>query len=61
LGSEGLVGRGAVLFGALTLVGLVVAAMRYYSWFWFLVALQLVLLGLVLIETFFDAALYHGT
>jgi hypothetical protein len=60
LGSEGMLGKGIFLFGALTLLGLIVAA-RYHGWLWILVALQAIFLALVLIETFSDAALYLGT
>jgi hypothetical protein len=60
LRTEGFAGLCVFAFGLLTLLGLVAAA-RYRRRFWVLVALQVLFLALVLIETFSDAALYLGT
>ena len=60
LRSEGFAGLCVFAFGVLTVFGLVATA-RYRRRFWVLVALQVLFLALVLIETFSDAALYLGT
>lgn len=60
LNSEGFRGYLAVGFGSATLIGLVLSAWgRRYIWI--LALLQAILIGLVLYETFSDAALYIGT
>ena len=60
ISSEGLRGYAALIFGLATLVGLTVSALRR-TWVWGLVFAQAVLIGLVLYETFSQAALYIGT
>jgi len=60
ISSEGLRGYAALIFGLATLVGLAVSALRR-KWVWGLVVAQAVLIGLVLYETFSQAALYIGT
>ena len=60
VGTEGPWGYVAVGFGLLTLAGLVVSALSK-RWFWVLVILQAILLGLVLYEALSDAGLYVGT
>jgi len=53
-------GYAALIFGLATLVGLAVSALRR-KWVWGLVVAQAVRIGLVLFETFSQAALYIGT
>lgn len=60
LGAEGVWGYAFFGFGVLTLAGLIASA-PHRRWLWALVAAQGILLGLVLYETFSDAALYVGT
>jgi hypothetical protein len=60
LRTEGIWGYAFFALGLLTFAGLVVSALRR-RWLWVLVAVQGILLGLVLYETFSDAALYIGT
>jgi len=60
LGTEGIWGYAFFTLGLLTLAGLTISA-RYRRWLWALVTVQGILLGLVLYETFADAALYVGT
>ena len=60
LRSEGARGFAVVALGVITLV-LLIARARQKKWFWILVALQMLLLTGVLIETFSDARLYVGT
>ena len=60
LRAEGIWGYACFALGLLTFAGLVVSAL-HRRWLWALVAVQGLLLGLVLYETFSDAALYVGT
>jgi energy-coupling factor transporter transmembrane protein EcfT len=60
LRAEGVWGYACFALGLFTLAGLVVSAL-HRRWLWALVAVQGILLGLVLYETFSDAALYVGT
>jgi hypothetical protein len=60
LRAEGIWGYALFTLGLLTFAGLVVSALRR-RWLWALVAVQVILLGLVLYETFSDASLYVGT
>ena len=60
LRSEGIRGLAVLILGTLTLV-LLIARARQKKSFWILVAIQMLLLLGVLIETFSDARLYIGT
>ena len=60
LRSEGLRGLAIVALGVITLV-LLIARARHRHRFWLLVAIQMLLLSGVLIETFSDGRLYIGT
>ena len=60
LRSEGVRGLAVSALGVTTLVLLIVSAIQNKS-FWILVAIQMLLLAGVLIETFSDARLYIGT
>ena len=58
--SEGYWAYAVLILAVVTLLGLVISAMRQ-KWIWILALLQLTLITLVLYETFSDAALYTGT
>jgi len=60
LRSEGARGLAVVCLAVITLI-LLIATARHKSLFWIMVAVQILLLTGVLIETFSDAALYIGT
>jgi uncharacterized membrane protein HdeD (DUF308 family) len=60
LRSEGVRGLAVLAVGVITLV-LLIARAREKKSFWILVAIQMLLLTGVLIETFSDARLYIGT
>ena len=60
LRSEGVRGFAIFAFGVVTLI-LLIARARQKRSFWILVAIQMLLLTGVLIETFSDARLYIGT
>ena len=60
LRAEGIWGYAFFTLGVLTFAGLIASAFRR-RWLWALVAIQAILIGLVLYETFSDAALYVGT
>ena len=60
LDSEGALGWLLGVFSLATLIILVLVSVRIKS-YWTLTALQAVLIGLVLYETYSDAALYMGT
>jgi len=60
LRSEGARGLAVVCLAVITLI-LLIARARHKRLFWIMVAVQILLLTGVLIETFSDAALYVGT
>jgi hypothetical protein len=60
LRSEGIWGYAFFTLGLFTFAGLAVSAL-HRRWLWAFVTAQGILLGLVLYETFSDAALYVGT
>jgi hypothetical protein len=60
LTSEGKLGVVIMVFGAVTLAFRVGVSLSNRKMI-FLVVLQLILIGLVLFETFFDSVLYIGT
>ena len=60
LRSEGIRGLAVLALGIVTLV-LLIARAKQKKTFWILVAIQILLLVGVLVETFFDARLYIGS